>query len=76
VAWTRVQQPKPCKLVVNRVLARIVAQKLRRFWSPEQIAGWLKRKYPDDENNQVSHETIYRSLFIQARGALKKELLQ
>ncbi len=57
-------------------MARIVAAKLQLLWSPEQIAGWLKRAYPDDENNQVSHETIYRSLFIQARGALKKELLQ
>jgi IS30 family transposase len=75
-AWDRAQRPKPCKLVINRALARIVAQKLRRFWSPEQIAGWLKRMYPDDENDQVSHETIYRSLFVQARGALKKELLQ
>lgn len=53
-----------------------MAQKLRRFWAPEPITGWLKRNYPDDENNQVSHETIYRSLFIQARGALKQELLQ
>jgi len=53
-----------------------VAGKLQLLWSPEQIAGWLKRAYPDDENYQVSHETIYRSLFIQARGALKKELLQ
>jgi len=75
-AWDRAQRPKPCKLVVNRGLARIVAQKLRRLWAPQQIAGWLKRTYPDDENNQVSHETIYRSLFIQARGALKKDLLQ
>jgi IS30 family transposase len=56
-------------------LARIVASKLRRNWSPEQIAGWLKRTYPDDETYQVAHETIYRSLFIQARGALKKELM-
>jgi IS30 family transposase len=56
-------------------LAHIVASKLRGEWSPEQIAGWLKRSYPDDEIYQVSHETIYRSLFIQARGALKKELL-
>jgi IS30 family transposase len=62
-------------MVENRALARIVARKLRQFWSPEQIAGWLKHTYPDDENFQVSHETIYRSLFIQARGALKKELL-
>jgi IS30 family transposase len=53
-----------------------VASKLQSFWSPEQIAGWLKRTYPDDETRQVSHETIYRCLFIQARGALKKELLQ
>ncbi len=60
----------------NRALARIVASKLRLEWSPEQIAGWLKRTYLGDENYQVSHETIYRSLFIQARGALKKELLQ
>ena len=75
-AWERAHRPKPSKLVQNRTLARIVAQKLNQLWSPEQIAGWLKRTYPDDENYQVSHETIYRSLFIQARGALKKELLQ
>ena len=75
-AWDRAHRPKTCKLVENRALARMVAKKLKQFWSPEQIAGWLKRTYPDDENYQVSHETIYRSLFIQARGALKKELLQ
>jgi IS30 family transposase len=75
-AWDRAQRPKPCKLVTNRALAGIVAKKLRRFWSPEQIAGWLKCAYPNDESSQVSHETIYKSLFIQARGALKKELLQ
>jgi IS30 family transposase len=57
-------------------LAHIVAGKLQRLWSPEQIAGWLKRRYSGDENFQVSHETIYRCLFIQARGARKKELLQ
>jgi len=62
--------------VQNRALARIVAQKLQLEWAPEQIAGWLKCTYPDDESYQVSHETIYKSLFIQARGALKKELLQ
>jgi IS30 family transposase len=56
-------------------LAQLVASKLCLEWSPEQIAGWLKRTYPDDETLQVSHETIYRSLFIQARGALKKELV-
>jgi IS30 family transposase len=75
-AWDRAHRPKRCKLVENRALARIVAKKLKQSWSPEQIAGWLKRTYQDDENYQVSHETIYRSLFIQARGALKKELLQ
>ena len=75
-AWDRAHRPKRCKLVENRALARIVAKKLKQLWSPEQIAGWLKRTYPDDETFQVSHETIYRSLYIQARGALKKELLQ
>ena len=75
-AWDRACRPKRCKLVINRPLARIVARKLGQLWSPEQVAGWLKRTYPDDEHYQVSHETIYRSLFIQARGALKKELLQ
>ena len=75
-AWDRACRPKTCKLVTNRALARIVAGRLRMQWSPQQIAGWLKRTYPGDENVQVSHETIYRSLFIQARGALKKELTQ
>lgn len=73
-AWDRAQRPKRCKLVRNRALARIVESKLRLLWSPEQIAGWLKRSFPADERYQVSHETIYRSLFVQARGALKKEL--
>ncbi|HYW76120.1 MAG TPA: IS30 family transposase [Gammaproteobacteria bacterium] len=75
-AWARARRPKRCKLAENRVLARLVAKKLRLAWSPEQIAGWLKRTYPDNEAYWVSHETIYRSLFIQARGALKRELLQ
>jgi len=75
-AWDRACRPKPCKLVSNRPLARQVASKLRQRWSPQQIAGWLRRTYPHDQNRHVSHETIYRSLFIQARGALKKELLQ
>ena len=75
-ARDRARRPKTCKLVENRALARIVACKLKGLWSPEQIAGWLKYTYPDNENFQVSHETIYKSLFIQARGALKKELLQ
>ena len=75
-AWERAKRPKTCKLVQNRLMAREVARKLRDLWSPEQIAGWLKHTYPDDESYQVSHETIYKSLYIQARGALKKELLQ
>ena len=73
--WARARRPKRCKLSENRELARIVAAKLRVFWSPEQISGWLKHTYPSEESLHVSHETIYRSLFIQARGALKKELL-
>jgi len=75
-AWDRTLRPKICKLAENRALAHIVADKLQWQWSPEQIAGWLKQTYPSDERYQVSHETIYRSLFIQARGALKKELVQ
>ena len=75
-AWDRGRRPKAGKLVENRPLARIVAGKLQLQWSPEQIAGWLKRTYPDDTSCRVSHETIYRSLFIQARGALKKELVE
>jgi len=75
-AWDRARRPKSCKLTRNPALAGIVADKLQLEWSPRQIAGWLKRTYPDDEASQVSHETIYHTLFIQARGALKKELLQ
>ena len=75
-AWDRAKRPKVCKLVENPALARVVEQKLKELWAPEQIAGWLKYTYPNSENRQVSHETIYKSLFIQARGALKKELLQ
>ena len=75
-AWDRAHRAKICKLAQNRALARIVASKLQLQWAPRQVAGWLKRMYPNDETYQVSHETIYRSLFIQARGALKKELLQ
>ena len=69
-------RPKRCLLAVNRRLRNIVASKLVLDWSPEQISGWLKTQYPDDESLRVSHETIYRSLFIQARGVLKKELLE
>jgi IS30 family transposase len=75
-AWDRGRRPKTCKLAQNRALARLVAGKLQWQWSPEQIAGWLKQTYPDDTSRQVSAETIYRSLFIQARGALKKELVE
>src|SRR5271154_5700451 len=75
-AWDRGRRPKACKLAQNRALAHIVAGKLQRRWSPQQIAGWLKRTYPDDASRQVSPETIYRSLFIQACGALKKELVE
>jgi IS30 family transposase len=75
-AWDRAHRSKICKLAGNRLLARIVAGKLKLQWSPRQVAGWLKLRFPDDERLQVSHETIYKTLFIQARGALKKELLQ
>lgn len=73
--WDRALRPKLCKLRKNRTLARIVAHRLKMLWSPEQIAGWLKQTSPNDLSRYVSHETIYRSLFVQARGALKKELL-
>ena len=75
-AWARAHRPKRCKLAKHPPLRRAVARKLRLNWSPEQIAGWLKRVHPGEGSYQVSHETIYRSLFVQARGVLKKELLQ
>jgi len=75
-AWDRACRPKVCKLVQAPQLAQLVAQRLQMQWSPEQIAGWLQRTYPNEPSYHVSHETIYRSLFIQARGALKKELLE
>ncbi len=74
-AWRRARRPKLCKLAGQPQVVRVITEKLRRHWSPQQIAGWLKRRYPDDERYHVSHETIYKSLFIQARGVLKKELL-
>ncbi|WP_445147018.1 IS30 family transposase [Dyella sp. Tek66A03] len=74
-AWDRGRRPKVCKLKKHRVLAKLVAAKLQLEWSPVQIAGWLKHRSGGQEEQQVSHETIYCSLFIQARGALKKELL-
>ncbi|HUL32313.1 MAG TPA: IS30 family transposase, partial [Candidatus Eisenbacteria bacterium] len=75
-AWQSALRPKRCLLSSNPKLRDIVASKLMLDWSPKQTSGWLKTQYPDDESMHVSHETIYRSLFIQARGALKKELLE
>lgn len=76
LAWDRALRPKTCKLAHNRNLIKVITRKLQLFWSPQQIAGWLKLEYPKDECYHMSHETIYRSLFIQARGVLKKELLK
>jgi IS30 family transposase len=73
-AWWRARRVKRCLLVRNRPLQQLVTAKLLIDWSPQQISGWLRQAYPDDESMRVSHETIYRSLFIQARGALKREL--
>ena len=75
-AWESALRPRPCLLALHQKLRTIVASKLILDWSPEQISGWLKIRYPNDESMRVSHETIYRSLFIQARGVLKKELMQ
>lgn len=75
-AWDRAKRPKPCCLATNTKLSSLVAKKLKRKWAPQQISGWLKRTYPADQTLQVSHETIYRSLFIQARGVLKAELMK
>lgn len=68
-------RPKQCKFAKEARLTRTIADKLKLYWSPKQIAGWLKRSYPDDERLHMSHETIYKTLYIQTRGALKKELL-
>jgi IS30 family transposase len=73
-AWDRAQRPKPCRLRTHERLRHVVAQRLRHHWSPQQISGWLKAVHHNDPAMQISHETIYRSLFIQARGLLKKEL--
>jgi IS30 family transposase len=75
-AWESALRPKPCLLATDTTLREIVASKLMQDWSPEQISGWLKWQFPKQEGLRVSHETIYRSLFLQARGALKKELIQ
>ena len=73
--WERARRPKRCLLAMNERLRDMVARRLQEDWSPQQISGWLKREYPDDEARHISHETIYRTLFVQARGALKRELL-
>jgi len=73
-AWERALRPKPCRLACHAELRWRVAQKLALQWSPEQISGWLKQEFPTDQDMQISHEAIYRSLFIQTRGVLKKEL--
>ena len=70
----RALRPKSCRLALHRELRWRVAQKLALQWSPEQISGWLKQEFPTDQDMQISHEVIYRSLFIQTRGVLKKEL--
>src|SRR5579872_5697047 len=75
-AWDSALRPKPCLLATRSQLQEMVARKLMQDWSPQQISGWLKTEYPNDQSLHVSHETIYRSLFIQARGALKKDLIQ
>jgi len=73
-AWSRARRPKRCRLAQHPRLCECVAQKLQLQWSPQQIAAWLVRRYPADQSMRVSHETIYRTLFVQARGALKREL--
>jgi IS30 family transposase len=74
-AWRRAARPKACRLALEPRLRRVVAAKLAADWSPQQIAGWLVTEYPDDAAMRVSHETIYRTLYVQARGVLKKELM-
>ena len=74
-SWERARRPKPCKLATNKRLNAAVADRLAKDWSPEQISGWLARTFGTNTEMQVSHETIYRSLFIQARGVLKRELI-
>jgi len=76
LAWQSALRPKPCLLATHSHLRELVAGKLMQDWSPQQVSGWLKMEYPNNESLRVSHETIYRSLFIQARGALKQELVR
>ena len=74
-AWHQGLRPRPCLLAINKRLRDVVAEKLQAQWSPHQVAGWLKVEHADDKAMRVSHETIYKGLFIQVRGVLKKELL-
>jgi IS30 family transposase len=74
-AWRRARRAKACRLATRPRLRALVAQKLASNWSPEQIAGWLRDTFPSDPDMQVSHETIYRSLYVQSRGVLRRELL-
>jgi IS30 family transposase len=74
-AWRQTRRPKRCRLATHPALRRVVAAKLALQWSPQQISGWLRHAFPSDPEMQVSHETIYRSLFIQSRGVLKRALL-
>ena len=73
-AWQRARRPKPCTLATNTPLRAVVEAKLELKWSPQQIAAWLRRAYPEDGAMRISHETIYLSLFVQSRGALRREL--
>jgi IS30 family transposase len=75
-AWSRATRPKRCKLAVQPGLRDIVEDKLCRRWSPQQISGWLARTYPSEAAMQISHESIYRTLYVQTRGALRRELTQ
>lgn len=75
-AWDRARRPKPARLAIDPTLRAIVEAQLELRWSPQQIAGWLARMFPDDPELRVSHETIYQSLFVQTRGALRRELTQ
>lgn len=75
-AWRAARRPKPCRLRERAALCEVVRQKLCEKWSPQQIAGWLPKAFASDHSMRVSHETIYRTLFIQSRGALKRELLR
>lgn len=74
-ALERARRPKTCRLASHRKLRSLVAKKLSADWSPQQISQWLRAKYPGQDDRYVSHETIYRTLFVQTRGALKKELM-